>query len=127
MVRWKLPREPGASRGSFQLTNSPPFQRVPDVEEDLEIQLLAPIGEIERRHLGLVARRLRALERFAVHVVEVGEDAFAGARHAVLLEGLRSESGRFGTCPVELLLGGLEQIALSGVEEIATGGKGIVH
>jgi len=106
---------------------SPPLEGVPDVEEDLEVQLLAPIGEIERRHLGFVARRLRALERFAVHVVEVGEDAFAGARHAVLLEGLRGEPRRFGTCPIELLLGGLEQIALSGLEEIPPGGKGIVH
>ena len=130
MVSWKLPREAGASRGrqpTHQLTNSSPFQCVPDVEEDLEIQLLAPIGEIERRHLGFVARRLRALECFAVHVIEVGEDAFAGARHAVLLEGLRGEPGRFGARPVELLLGGLEQIALSGLEEIAPGGKGIVH
>ena len=61
---------------------------VADVEQDLEVQLLAAIGEIERRHLRVVAGGLRALERFAVHVVEVGEDAFAGAGHAVLLEGV---------------------------------------
>ena len=117
----------GACRSAHPFTLSPPFEGVPDVEEDLEVQLLAPIGEIERRHLGLVARRLRALERFAVHVVEVGEDAFAGARHAVLLEVVWGESRWSRASPIELLVRRLEQVALSRVEEIATGGKGIVH
>ena len=34
--------------------------------------------EIQRRHLLIVTRRFRPLERFAVHFVEVVEDAFAG-------------------------------------------------
>ena len=73
----------------------PALESVPDVQEDLEIQLLTPIREVERGHLGLVARRLRALEGLAIHFVEIGEDAFAGAGHASdLVEGGRSETGR---------------------------------
>ena len=40
------------------------LDRVADVEQDLEVQLLAAVGEIERRHLRVVAGGLRALERF---------------------------------------------------------------
>src|SRR5688572_32241355 len=74
----------------------PPFQPVPDIQQDLEIQLLAPVREVERGHLRLVVRRLRALEGLAIHVIEVGEDAFAGAGHASdLVEGGWSETRRY--------------------------------
>src|ERR1035437_6559251 len=67
---------------------------VANIQQNLEIQLLAAIGEVERRHLCVVARGLRALERLAVHLVEVGKDAIAGSGHACLLQNVCGESGR---------------------------------
>src|ERR1019366_228897 len=64
----------------------PALDRVADVEQDLEVQLLAAIGEVERRHLRVVAGCLGALERLAVHLIEVGENAIAGSGHAGLLQ-----------------------------------------
>src|SRR4051794_17196460 len=61
---------------------------VADVEQNLEVELFAAIGEVERRHLRLVTGGLRAFERLTIHLVEVGEDALAGAGHRDLLEGL---------------------------------------
>jgi len=100
-----------------------PFQRVPDVQKDLEVQLLAAISEVEGGHLGVVASGLGPLECFAVHVVDVGEDAFARAGHADLLDGLGSETGRLAGGTGQLLLTGLQQVALGGVEEVAARGK----
>src|SRR5665213_1909391 len=56
-----------------------PFHGVANVEKDLEVQLLATISEVERGHLGLVARSLGAFECLAIHVVEVGENSVAGS------------------------------------------------
>src|SRR5690606_17838889 len=52
---------------------------VPDVEQYLEIQLLAPVGEVQRGHLLVVAGRLRAFEGLTIHVVQVGQYAIATA------------------------------------------------
>src|SRR4029079_10025416 len=45
------------------------LQRITNIEKGLEIQLLSAICEVERGHLALVARFLRALKGFAVHLV----------------------------------------------------------
>ena len=58
---------------------SPSLEGVAYVEEDFEVELLAAVGEIERCHLGGVTGGLGALERLAVHLIEVGEDAISGA------------------------------------------------
>src|ERR1700694_591455 len=52
---------------------------VPDVEQDFEVELLATIREVEGGHLLVVARALGALERLAVHLVQVVEDSVAAA------------------------------------------------
>jgi hypothetical protein len=68
--------------------------RIPNVEQDLEIELFAPVREVEGGLLGLVARRLRAGERLAIHLVEVGENAIASAGHTSRLEKVRGQSRR---------------------------------
>jgi hypothetical protein len=47
------------------------LERVANVKKDLEVKLLAPVREIERRHLRLVSSYLRSLVWFAVLLVEV--------------------------------------------------------
>src|SRR6185437_14857489 len=93
--------------------HSATLHRVANVQQNLEVQLLAPIGEIERRHLRLILRRLGTLERLAVHLVEVGQDAIARTGHTDCLEGSKDETGRldlgrrldarFGSCEKESL------------------------
>src|SRR5688572_9095675 len=69
-----------------------PLDCIPHVQQDLEIELLASIGKIERYHLRVVASGLGALEGLAIHVVEVGEDSFPCSRHARSLYGAWSEA-----------------------------------
>src|SRR5258705_10557673 len=92
------------------------------MEQNREVGRLPPVGEVERRHLGFVSRRLGPLESFAVHVIDVGEDAFAGAGHADLLDGLSGETRGLAGGLVELFVGRLQQVALGGVEQVAAGG-----
>ena len=68
-----------ARRAGRARASAAPLDRVPHVEQDLEVQLLAAIGEVERRLLRRVAGFLGALERLAVHLVQVAQNAFAGA------------------------------------------------
>src|SRR2546426_3637079 len=56
-------------------------ERVADVEQHLEQELLALIGGVEVRHARFVPRGVGALVGLAVHGLEVGENAVAGARH----------------------------------------------
>jgi tellurite resistance protein TerC len=49
------------------------------VEQDLEVELLAAVREIESGHLLVVAARLGALERLAIHLVQVIENSVAAA------------------------------------------------
>ena len=94
---------------------------VAQVEQDLEVELLAPVAEVERLLLGVVAHGLGALEGFAVHVLEVGEDAFAGAGHAGSLDGSGRQARRLvagigrGLVAHEELRRGVEQVPL-GIE-----------
>lgn len=60
------------------------LQCIPDIEKYLEVQLLSAICEVKRGHLRFVARFLRALKGFAVHLVQVLKDAITGAGHQVL-------------------------------------------
>lgn len=61
------------------------LKRVANVEKNLEVQLLSAISEVERRHLGLITRVFRALERFTIHLVEVIQNRSATSRHCVSL------------------------------------------
>ena len=70
------------------------LDRVANVEQDLEVELLTTVGEVERGLLSLIARRLRAGECLAIHLVEVGEDAFTSAGHTSRLEKVRGQSRR---------------------------------
>src|SRR2546429_1921558 len=55
-------------------------QRVADVEEHLEQELFALIGGVEGRHALLVPRGGGALVGFAIHRLDVRENAVACAR-----------------------------------------------
>src|SRR5213079_2112312 len=54
-------------------------ERVADVEQHLEEELLALVSGVEIRHAQLVARGLGALVGLAVDGLEIAEDAVAGA------------------------------------------------
>ena len=74
-------RRTGRARRADDRAGQPPERRsmrVAHVEQNLEVQLLAAIAEVERRHLRVVAAGLGSIERLFVHLVEVGENAFAG-------------------------------------------------
>jgi hypothetical protein len=53
------------------MANLATLDRVANVKQYLEVELLSPVREIERSHLRLIAGCLRALECFAVHLVEI--------------------------------------------------------
>ena len=61
------------------MANLATLDRVANVKQYLEVQLLSPIREIQRGHLRLVAGCLRALECFAIHLVEVLKNGRARA------------------------------------------------
>src|ERR1035437_4140445 len=95
------------------------LDRVADVQQDLEVELFAAIGEVERRHLRVVARDLGTFERLAVHLIEVGENAIAGSGHAFVLQNVCSESGRLeagGSGRAGLRGGSIEQEFLGGAK-----------
>lgn len=71
----------------------PLLRRVSHVQQNLEVQLLATIGKIQRGHLRRIASFLGALEGFAVHLFQIGQDSFTGSRHTEALEGFDGESG----------------------------------
>lgn len=96
-----LPSLPGTAR----TTNSALFHGVAHIEEDLEVQLLATIGEIERRHLRRITRRLGTLEGFAVHLFKVAQDPLTGTRHTKGLEGIEGQAGRGIVSRLDTLLG----------------------
>src|SRR6185312_2741016 len=50
---------------------------VANVEKDLEVELLPPVGKIECRHLALIAGGLGPLECFAVHLVKIVQNCAA--------------------------------------------------
>src|SRR5579884_3046772 len=112
--------------------SSLPLDRVPDVQKNLEIELLAAVSKVERGHLGFVAGGLGALERFAVHLVEVGQDPFAGAGHADSLEGVKGQSGNVvarasQVIAFDLLFDLVEQESARPVEEHSSGLGEVVH
>src|SRR5438094_9567531 len=91
-----------------------------NIEQDLEVELFTAIGEIQRRHLRLVAGSFGTVERLAVHLVKVAEDSLAGAGHADLLEGVEGQTrqrvgGWFAIVTVEPL----EQIPPSRIYHLA--------
>src|SRR5690242_5531731 len=55
-------------------------ERVTDVEQDFEEQLLPLVDGVEVGHAGVIVGGLGSIVRFAVNGLEVGEDAVAGAR-----------------------------------------------
>src|SRR2546425_4486493 len=80
------------------------LQRIADVEQDLEQQLLALVGGVEVGHAPLVGRGLGAVVGFAVDRLEVREDTFARTRRHGLEDTGRSTTplGTFGTKYVDL-------------------------
>src|SRR5688500_12087334 len=100
------------------------FGGFPDVEQDLEVELLAAIGEVERRHLRVVASGLGALEGFAIHRLQVFHNTVARAGHTGSLECAGSEPGKIigSLC---FSRGLVHQELARGVEQIsARGGVG---
>src|ERR1700722_12652967 len=80
--RFPAPYPIRASRGAWSRRRlAAALDGVPDVEQDLEVELFAPIGEIERGHLPLVGSRFGAVERLAVHLVQVGQNTVARSGH----------------------------------------------
>ncbi len=65
----------GAGRGARR-------ERVADIEQYLEQELLALVRGVEVRHAGLVAGGLRTIVGLAVDRFEVLQDAVTGSRHA---------------------------------------------
>jgi hypothetical protein len=108
---------------------SPSLYRIANIQQNLEVQLLAPVGEVEGSHLAVVASGLCALEGLAVHVVEVGEDAITGAGHAGSLDGSGREARRVGfrLSVVGLTIDGIEQVASSCPEQEASRVERIRH
>jgi len=85
-----MPDEPGYD------PSARPLDGVPDIQQDLEVQLLAPVREIECRHLRLIIRCFRALERFGVHLIEIGQNTITRPGHTQRLEGSKGQAGRIG-------------------------------
>lgn len=71
---------------------SPLLECVANVEKDLEVELLAPVREIERGHLSRITGGFGTLESVPVHVVEVCENPIAGAGHAGVAQDTGSEA-----------------------------------
>src|SRR3954469_22769017 len=61
-------------------------EEVPDVEQDLQHELVAHVGALEIDHPGLVAGRVGPVVGFPVDRFEVGEDAVAGGHGRRWLE-----------------------------------------
>ena len=85
---------------------------------------LAAIREGERGHLRRVTRLLGAVEGLAVHLFQVVQDAFTGARHTEGLEGFEGQAGReiinrLDTFfRIEELRQALEHIALAAIGKV---------
>src|SRR5687768_1253820 len=67
---------------------SAPLQRVANVEQYLEVELFPSVGEVERRHLRLVASLARPVEGLCVHLVKILENVLTRAGHQVLWNGI---------------------------------------
>ncbi len=81
----------------------PPLDGVADVQQDLKIELFAPVREVECRHLRVITRCLRALERFGVHLIEIGQDTITRPGHTQRLDSSKGQAGGIGR---RLLRGG---------------------
>lgn len=68
--------------------------RVPNIEQDLEVELFAPVSEVEGRLLCFVSGGLGAGKRLAVHLVEVRENSITCSGHTSRLEKVRGQPRR---------------------------------
>ncbi len=109
---------------AFSALTLPTLHRVAHVEQNFKVQLFATIREIERSHLGRIAGLLGAVERFAIHLFEIGQDPLTGTRHTQGLEGFEGQAGRDVTIRLDTFRGveelrqSLENLATSAILEV---------